>query len=578
MMLDYKTEYDKWINSPALSAEERAELAGLDDSEKQSRFSCTLNFGTAGIRGIMACGPGRMNVFVVRQVTQGLARLIQRENAVDRGVAISYDSRNNSRNFAGEAARVLAANGIKTYFFDAPRPTPELSFAVRHFGCIAGINITASHNPKEYNGYKVYWEDGAQLSPQKSESLEQALSEADPLDSRTLISFDEALASREISMLGEETDNAYLSHVLAQSVNSEPAQRLGEDFAVVYTPFHGTGSKLVPEVLRRAGFRRVLPVMEQMVQDGGFSTVRCPNPEERDSFELAVSLAEQNAAAVIIGTDPDADRAGVMAREHDGKYRLLTGNQTAALLLNYLIGARRRAGKLPPQPYVVKSIVSTDLAKAICQANGIALYEVFTGFRFIAEKMNSLEENGKACILAFEESGGYLTGNYCRDKDAVAASLLIAEMTAYHTENGMSLTDALEDIYRRYGRYEEETVNLTITGADALQRMNRIMSRLRSGDLMPAPELKLDRFIDFADGKISGPGAAQGEKSTISGADVICFEFVGGSKLFVRPSGTEPKMKVYLMAKGSDSVEINDRIRLMRIFSDNIKEEGKLSE
>ncbi len=552
--MGYMEEYKRWLEAPQLSEEERAELRGIasDEKEIESRFYAPLAFGTAGLRGTMAVGLNRMNVYVVRQVTQAMAELAISAGGAECGVAIAHDSRINSRLFATEAARVLAANGVKVLLFDDLRPTPELSFAVRRYGCIAGINITASHNPSEYNGYKAYWEDGAQLPPEHAGAVERAVAKIDIFAGAKLCDFDGAVASGMIKILGAETDEAFLSCAFGETIDLGPVKRMGDKLSFVYTPFHGAGYKLVPEVLRRAGFKSVICVESQMIPDGRFPTVASPNPENAEGFACALEVAKEHGVSLIIGTDPDADRVAAVARDKAGEYRVLSGNQTGALLLDYIITARRRTGTLPEKPFAVKTIVSTDMAKTICDMNGVNLYETFTGFKFIAEKINEKEAEGEHSIFSFEESIGYLIGGYCRDKDAVTATLLIAEMAAYYAERGETLVDALEALYAKYGAFSEKTINVVMPGLDGAEKIKALMARLRSGEAeLP---LKVASSIDYITG-VKTYADGRTEKTELSGSDVLSYEFEGGSKLLARPSGTEPKIKFYVLARGADMAE-----------------------
>ena len=448
--MSYMAEYEKWLESDVLTAKEHEELLSIQNDEKEieSRFYAPLQFGTAGLRGVMAMGLNRMNVYVIRRVTQAVANIILSEDAADRGVAIAYDCRNNSRAFAEETARVFAANGIKVYMFDELRPTPELSFTVLHFGCIAGVNITASHNPKEYNGYKLYWENGAQTGEEHSNRVEEEVTGIDIFKGAKLCDFEEAVKSGQINVIGKEVDELFMDAVMRQSIDREPIRRIAGDFKLIYTPFHGAGYRLVPEVLRRTGFQNILCVEEQMVIDGNFPTVKSPNPEEREGFTKGIELAKANDVDLIIGTDPDSDRVGIVVRDGDGEYVVLSGNQTGVLLVDYIIGARNRTRSMPENPFAIKTIVTTELARTVCERNGIPMYDTFTGFKFIAERIIEEEQKGKTCIFSYEESFGYLIGNHCRDKDAVTASMLIAEMAAYYADKGMTLYDRLSEIYR----------------------------------------------------------------------------------------------------------------------------------
>ncbi|MBQ5799591.1 MAG: phospho-sugar mutase, partial [Oscillospiraceae bacterium] len=445
--MDYRSEYEKWLASPALTAEERAELEAIreDDKEIKERFYAPLEFGTAGLRGTMKMGLHQMNRFVINWATQGFADVIaaEGEEAKARGVAVCMDSRNHGYEYAKAAACVMAANGIKVLLFDALRPTPELSFAVREYGCIAGINVTASHNPKEYNGYKVYWEDGAQLPPQHADAIAKNLESIDIFTGPKTMDFDEAVKSGMITIIGEACDKRFLEEVMKMVNDYDSVRKVADSFKVVFTPFHGCGYKLVPEALRRLGVKHIICEPQQMVIDGNFPTVASPNPENPEGFYLAIDLAKQEGANFIIGTDPDADRVGVMVQDDKGEFKPVSGNQMGVLLLDYLIGAMKRAGKLPADAATLKSLVSTEMARKVAESNGVACYDTFTGFKFMAEKMGQLEgAKEKTVIFSFEESYGYMIGHYVRDKDAVTASMLIAEMAAWYATQGKTLFDA----------------------------------------------------------------------------------------------------------------------------------------
>ena len=483
-MTDYRKEFERWLDSPALSEEEWRELDAVRDDEEQikSRFRGPLEFGTAGLRGVMGAGLARMNIHVIRWATQAFAGLIlaEGEEARRRGVVICYDCRRNSREFAVEAACVCAANGIHVRLFDALRPTPELSFAVRHYGAIAGINITASHNPKEYNGYKVYWADGAQLPPQHAAEVAKRMEQIDIFAGVATMPFVAALEKGAIEYIGTETDELFLQNVLAQAIDPDCVKAVADRFRIVYTPFHGAGHKLVPEALSRLGIAHIHPVPEQMVIDGAFPTVESPNPENPEGFYLAAALAKQVQSELIIGTDPDSDRVGVMALGKDGEYHTITGNQMGALLADYIITARRRTGTMPEKPAILSTIVSTGMTRAICKANGIHFEETFTGFKFMAEKIAQYTAEGShEYIMAFEESYGYMVGDFVRDKDAVTASMMIAEMAAYYYNQGMTLLDAVDALYEKYGYFIEESINLYMEGVDCPERMAALTTSLR---------------------------------------------------------------------------------------------------
>jgi phosphoglucomutase len=559
------TEYRRWLASPALTETEKAELRALEGNtaEIEERFSRPLDFGTAGLRGIMGVGLGRINVHIVRHVTRALANLILREGpeAAARGVAIACDCRLHAEEYARQAACVLAGRGITALLFDELRPTPELSFAIREHRCIAGINITASHNPKEYNGYKVYWSDGAQLPPAHAGAVAREMTQLDPLESDAAADFDEALRAGKIRRLGAETDRAFLDCVLAQSVASDAVRAVADDFRLVYTPFHGAGYRLVPEALAALGFRHVLCEPEQMKIDGNFPTVASPNPENAKSFERALALARRNDVDLVVGTDPDADRVGVMVRDRTGGYLPLSGNQVGVLLMDYLIRARRAAGTLPARPAVVQTIVTTRMTHAIAKKNGVTVFETFTGFKFIAEVIAKLAASGShQYLMGFEESYGYLIGSHARDKDAVTASLLIAEMAAWYRRQEMTLFDALQTLYETYGYHREATLNLVMPGLAGLTRMKELMDGLRGHPPADIAGTPVEAVCDYLSGRrveLAGKTASDME---LSGSDVLCFELLDGTRLLVRPSGTEPKVKVYIQTHGADANTADDTV------------------
>ena len=556
--MDFMKEYEKWLASPALSPEEHAELEAIrsDPKEIESRFYGPLEFGTAGLRGTMYTGLHNMNIHVIRWATQGFADVICAEGQAgkDRGVAICMDCRNHSMEFARAAAEVCAANGIHVRIFEALRPTPELSFAVREYHCQAGINVTASHNPKEYNGYKVYWEDGAQLPPRHADAIAKRLEELDIFNDIKTMPYDEAVSKGIIEVLGAETDEKFLANVMAQVNDPETVAKVADTFKLVYTPFHGTGYQLIPEALHRLGIKHLICVPEQMVVDGNFPTVVSPNPENPEGFALAVELAKKEGADFILGSDPDADRVGIMVRTKDGSFQVISGNQTGVLLLDYLIGAMKRAGKLPEKAVALKTIVTTEMARKVAEVNGLACYDTFTGFKFLAEKKDKLENAGEGkVIFAYEESYGYMLGDYVRDKDAVTASLLLTEMAAWYAAQGLTLADALENLYKKYGYYAEKTHNLVMPGLDGLKDMANLMASLRQQP--PAQISGVDVVVrkDYTDGSVVD--CRTGEKSSmeLSGSNVLRFELADGTTILVRPSGTEPKIKVYILTQGADA-------------------------
>lgn len=558
--MDAVSVYRQWMEyADDTTKKELAAIAG-SSSEMEDRFGRELEFGTGGLRGVMGAGLSRMNRYIVRQATQGLARVVSAggEAAKRKGVVIAYDCRNHSAEFAKEAAAVLCAAGVRAYLFDALRPTPELSFAIRHLGCTAGINITASHNPKQYNGYKVYWEDGAQIGPEKAAEILAEIRRVDVF--HDVLTMDAAQAQKEglLEIVGTKVDEAYLAEVLKQ----KPSIPSGETRAlkIVYTPFYGAGGRLVPEVLRRAGFSRLVLVAEQMEPDGDFPTVKSPNPEEKEGFALALKLAAQENADLVLGTDPDADRVGIMVPDGKGGFVPLTGNQVGILLADYLIQAHREAGTLAPDAAVVTTIVSTLMADNVCRENGIALFRTLTGFKYIGEKIHEFEESGGHTFLfGFEESYGYLTGTYARDKDAVVGSLLISCMAAHYKARGVALPAALEALSKRYGYYGERLVSFKMEGYGAADRMKALMRGLRNDGLVGIGGTRVAALRDYqAQTRTYAAGAEP--MTELPKSDVLYFELEDGSAVVVRPSGTEPKVKLYLLAKGTSAGDTDARL------------------
>ena len=572
--MDYKKAYEQWLNAPALDQAEKAELAAIagDEKEIESRFFSQLEFGTAGLRGTMGVGLYRMNIHVIRHATQAFAKVILGEGpeAVKKGVAICFDCRNNSDVFAREAACIMAAAGIPVRLFESLRPTPELSFAIREYGCIAGINITASHNPKEYNGYKVYWSDGAQLPPNHADEVAKIMRESDVFDV-TAADYDKAVADGLITIMGEETDEKFLKNVMEQVNDQAAVDAVADTFKMVYTPFHGTGHKLIPEALKRLGMKHVICVPEQMVIDGNFPTVASPNPENPEGFALAVELANKEGADFILGSDPDADRVGLMVRAGDG-FKVLTGNQTGVLLLDYLIGAKQRTGKMPKNPTALKTIVTTEMARKVAEVNGLACFDTFTGFKFLAQKKDQLESSGEGnVIMSYEESYGYMLGSYVRDKDAVTAAVAMTEMAAYYAGKGMTLYDALMALYEKYGDYGERTMNLVMPGLDGLKKMADLMANLRKDPPKEIGGETVKTWKDYKDGSVVD--AATGEKTVmeLSGSNVLRYELADGTSVIVRPSGTEPKVKVYILAQGASQADCADKVARYSAWAEGLK-------
>ena len=565
-MRDYMREYEKWLHSGALTADEVKELEAIarDEKEIESRFYGPLEFGTAGLRGTMKVGLHQMNVYVIRWATQGFANVIcaEGEEAKQRGVAICMDCRHHSMEFARAAAEVCAANGIHVRIFESLRPTPELSFAVREYGCQAGINVTASHNPKEYNGYKVYWEDGAQLPPHHAAAIAVELEKIDIFTGVKRMAFDEAVQAGLIETLGDETDRKFMSHVMDMVNDYDSVAKVADTFQVVYTPFHGCGHKLVPEALTRLGIKHLHCVPEQMVIDGDFPTVVSPNPENPEGFYLAVALADKVKAYFIVGTDPDSDRVGIMVRDREGRFQPVSGNQTGVLLSDYLYGAMKRSGKMPEKPVMLKTIVTTEMARKVAEAHGVTCYDTFTGFKFMAEKKNQLETAGEGkVVFSFEESYGYMLGDYVRDKDAVTASLLLTEMAAWYATQGMTLYDALDVLYEKYGWYGEKTHNLVMPGLDGLEKMANLMKSLRENPPAAISGVAVVRRKDYADGSVVDCATGAVSAMELKGSNVLRYELADGTTILVRPSGTEPKIKVYILTIGKDAAERDANVK-----------------
>ncbi|BDF68643.1 phosphoglucomutase [Oscillospiraceae bacterium] len=574
--MTYQDTYQKWLDSPALSAGEKAELKAIsgDDKEIESRFFAPLEFGTAGLRGTMCVGLHNMNVHVIRHATQAFAEVILAEGpeAVKKGVAVCHDCRNHSREFAEEVCAVMAGNGIPSRIFDALRPTPELSFAIREYGCTAGVNVTASHNPKEYNGYKVYWADGAQLPPHHADAIAKKMGEIDIFDGIKRMDYNEAVKQGLVTIMGAETDEAFLTQVMGQATDKAVVAKVADQFKMVYTPFHGTGYQLIPEALKRLGMKHVLCVPEQMVLDGNFPTVASPNPENPEGFALAVALADKEGADFILGSDPDADRVGLMVRDHTGKFIPLSGNQTGVLLLDYVIGAKKRMGTLPEKATALKTIVTTEMARKVAEVNGVNMFDTFTGFKFMAEKKNALEASGEGkVIFSYEESYGYMMGDYVRDKDAVTAALVATEMAAWYYDRGMTLYDALQELYAKYGDYAEKTLNLVMPGLDGLAKMAKLMADLRERPLTEIAGVPVTLRKDYSTGIEEDLTAGTKTEMELKGSNVLKYKLSDGTDLVVRPSGTEPKVKVYILAQGASKAECAEKVAKYEAWAETLK-------
>ena len=566
----YTKEYQKWLDSSLLSQDEKNELIEISNNENEikERFYSSLEFGTAGLRGKMRMGTNAMNRFTVAQATQGLANLIIKEGRAADGVVVAYDSRNNSELFAKVSATVLAANGIKAYIFDELRPTPELSFALRELKCVAGINITASHNPKEYNGYKAYWEDGAQLPPEHAKTVSAEIEKIDLFNDIKYVDFDKSVENGSITILDQEMDEKYLAAVMQQLVNPDAIKKVADDLKIVYSPLHGTGYRLIPDILSRCGVEHLYVVPEQMEIDGNFPTVAKPNPEYPEVFELGVEIANNVGSTLVIATDPDADRVGVVTKNNNGEFVTISGNQMGALLIDYIITAYEETGTMPNNPYAVKTIVSTELVAKICQAHNVKLHNVLTGFKFIGEVIKNYEQAGAdaAYLFGFEESYGYLKGTYARDKDAVVATMLICEMTAFYHAKGMTLFDALNGLYEKYGYYLEANQELYMQGIDGKEKMAKLMDTLRNN----APDSIANNAIveigDYLKATITNKLSGEAVSTNLPSSNVISFKMENGDVVIARPSGTEPKIKFYYLLSGESKEEMNAKLEAYKSF------------
>ena len=573
--MEYLDEYARWINEA--DPETVAELESIkdDDAEIKDRFYKTLEFGTAGLRGVLGAGINRMNEYVVGQATQGLANQLIKTNGkdADLSVVIAYDSRHKSDVFAKEAAQILAANGIKVYLFEELKPVPELSFSIRYLKTTAGIAVTASHNPAKYNGYKAYGSDGAQLNPELSTIVLDEIGKTDIFTGVKKMDFEQAIDQGMIVMIGDEVEEAYLDEVQKQCVNPELAKEKGDTLKFVYTPFHGAGNKPVRKILKRIGFNNVVVVKEQELPDGDFPTVESPNPENKEGFKLAIGYAKECGADLIVGTDPDSDRVGILVKNDKGEYVTFTGNQVGTLLSEYILSALAEKNAVPKDGYIVKTIVTTNIIQAICDAYGIEMKEVLTGFKFIGEKIKESEENGIGTyIFGFEESYGYLKGTYARDKDAVVATMLIAEMALYYQENGTSIFEQMDNIYKKYGYYKEEVVSVTLEGIEGLAKIKSTMDRLRENP----PEMVAGKKVIAVRDYLTSERVDKltGEKSGIllPKSNVIYLELEDQNNFIIRPSGTEPKIKLYCLMKGETEEEANELLKLVKEDIDRIIE------
>lgn len=556
-MSEYKERYQQWLSSSAIDEETKAELRSIAENEKEieERFYQDLEFGTGGLRGVIAAGTNRMNVYTVRRATQGLINylLLKDPKAKEKGIAIAYDSRHMSDVFARETAAVANGNGMKAYVFESLRPTPELSFAIRTLGCKSGVVITASHNPSKYNGYKAYWEDGCQIPPPMDSEVIDEVNRVDLFDGVKVMPREEAEKAGLYIELGEEMDQKFIDQVKSMVIDKEAVAQYGKDLKIIYTPLHGTGRMPVMRALTESGFSQVHLVQAQAEPDGDFPTAPYPNPEDPNVFKPAIAMADELDADILIATDPDADRMGVMVKTKEG-YRHFSGNMTGVLLLSYILEARQKTGTLPADGFVVKTIVSTEMARAIAKEYGVEAREVLTGFKFIGQQILESEQSGKGQYLfGFEESFGYLCGTYARDKDSVSAALLISEMAAIYKAKGMTLVDALEELYQKYGYYKETLVSLTFEGLEGIQKIRSIMDDMRSNPKESYGGLKVLEIKDYAQG-IDG----------LPKSNVLRFILEKNSWFCVRPSGTEPKVKFYFGVKGSDAEDAQQLVEKLQ--------------
>ncbi len=554
-MKDYMKIYQEWLSNPYFDEDTKAELRAIegDENEIKERFYMDLEFGTAGLRGVIGAGINRMNIYVVRRATQGLANYIIKQGGADKGVAIAYDSRHMSPEFAMEAAMTLAANGIKAYKFESLRPTPELSFAVRELGCIAGINITASHNPPEYNGYKVYWEDGAQFTPPHDKGVTEEVLAIEDLSTVKTTDEASATAAGKYEVIGREIDDKYIAQVKAQVVNQKAIDEMQDQISIVYTPLHGTGNIPARRVMKELGFTHVYVVPEQELPDGGFPTVSYPNPEAAEAFSLGLKLAGEKNADLVLATDPDADRLGVYVKDAgSGEYIPLTGNMSGSLLCEYVLSQKKAAGKIPEDGQVIKSIVSTNLIDAVAKEYGCELIEVLTGFKWIGQQVLKNEKTGRGTYLfGMEESYGCLIGTYARDKDAISATAALCEAAAYYKQKGMTLWDAMVAMYEKYGYYKDAVKSIGLSGIEGLAKIQSIMETLRNNTpievggykVVSARDYKLDTIKDMASGEVKPTG--------LPSSNVLYYDLNDGAWICVGPSGTEPKIKFYYGIKGS---------------------------
>lgn len=565
--MDYKDVYRQWLENPYFDETVKAELKAIenDENEIKERFYMDLEFGTAGLRGIIGAGTNRMNIYVVRRATQGLANYILKVGKEGQGVAIAYDSRHMSPEFAQEAALCLAANGIKAFIFESLRPTPELSFAVRHLGCTAGINITASHNPPEYNGYKVYWEDGAQITPPHDTGIMAEVKAISDWNTVKTMDKEQAEKAGLYEVIGQAIDDAYMEQLKKQVIHADAIQAEGKNLKIVYTPLHGTGNIPARRILKELGFENVYVVKEQELPDGDFPTVSYPNPEAAEAFELGLKLAKEIDADLVLATDPDADRLGVRVKDKNGEYHDLTGNMSGCLLANYEIGQRKAVnGSLPEDGALIKTIVTSNLADAIAKGYGVNLIEVLTGFKFIGQQILGFENSGKGTYLfGFEESYGCLIGTYARDKDAIVATMALCEAAAYYKTKGKTLWDAMIEMYDEYGYYKDDIKSVTLKGIEGLQKIQEIMETLRKQPPVEFAGHKVVSFRDYKKDVITDVATGEQKPTGLPNSNVLYYDLTDDAWVCVRPSGTEPKVKFYYGVKGTSLEDADEKSAVM---------------
>lgn len=549
--MTYMKSYKEWLDNPYFDEETKEELISIENNEKEieDRFYKNLEFGTGGLRGVIGAGTNRINKYTVRRATYGLANYILNkcgEEGKQKGVVIAYDSRFKSEEFSTETAKTLAACGIKAYIFDSLRTTPQLSFAVRHLGCVAGVVITASHNPPEYNGYKVYWTDGGQVCPDIAEEIIQEVNKVEDYSSIPTTNEDNEL----ITLLDESVDRAFIDAVKEQVIRQDIIDKVGEDMKIIFTPIHGTGNLPIRKALDEVGFKNVAVVKEQEMPDSKFSTVKYPNPEEKAVFDIAISMAKENGADIIIGTDPDCDRVGVVVKNNEGEYVVLNGNQVGSLLVDYVISNKIDEIKTMNNPMIVKTIVTSELGANIAKSYGASSVDTLTGFKFIGEKIHQYQTTNEATfIMGYEESYGYLVGTHARDKDGVVSALLISEMAAYYYDKGMTLYEGLQEVYKKYGYYKEELKSITLKGIDGMEKIKSIMSHFRNASIEQIADIKVAELRDYKEGINDLPKS-----------DVLKFILEDNSWIAIRPSGTEPKIKFYFGCNGEDKTEVDNKL------------------